>query len=296
MIKPHRFIAYLGGCALSVMALFPSIAQAQVTVSPLIIEVKAERGQAKGTIDVTNVTDQTFRARVYAVPFTYNRDGIEILESSPTDLTPYLVFSPRELVVEPRQTRRIRMSSRLLPSLKDGEYRALLFTENLQTAESTSNGVTVGLVPRIGVTVYVRHGETASNLTIGGASLNTRQRQINLLVSNSGNASVRPSAEWTFSQGGSVIKTGTTPETTVIAEGDRHLSINYLTSDQKVTPGAYKLTGKLIWGDKDNPKTLPFDQNVTISAQEAATANKPPEDPTQRGKEPPKEPTQKATP
>ncbi|NES23355.1 MAG: P pilus assembly protein, chaperone PapD, partial [Symploca sp. SIO3E6] len=119
----------LSGYLLSAALLWGGAAQAQMRISPLVIEVEAQRGQAQGVISVTNTSNEAFRARVYAEAFTYDRDtGFAILTSSPTDLTDYLQFSPRELTIPPGVTRRVRLISRFPPSLPEGEYRAVVFT------------------------------------------------------------------------------------------------------------------------------------------------------------------------
>ncbi|PAX45757.1 P pilus assembly protein, chaperone PapD, partial [Brunnivagina elsteri CCALA 953] len=87
---------------LSTVILWAGTAQAQVSLSPMIIEAQSSRGQAKGIINITNNSDETFRARVYAESFTYDKEkGFQTIPSSPNDLKPYLQFSPRELVVPP---------------------------------------------------------------------------------------------------------------------------------------------------------------------------------------------------
>lgn len=271
-----KIISYLSGCALSYLLLLPGIAQAQIKIEPLVIETNSQRGQATGVITVTNPSEETFRARVYALPFTYDKDGFEVLESSPNDLTPYLVFSPRELVVEPGQSRRIRVVSRLLPSMTQGEYRAVIFTEPLQEITESSG---VGIIPRIGVTMYVRHGDVSPELRIEGANYDPKSHQIQLLVSNSGDATARPKiASWQLSQNGTAIKTGETEAFTVIAEGERYLLIPYPANRENVSPGNYQLTGSLIWGDSNNPDELPFSVDLTISPEDAAAANQPREE------------------
>src|SRR4028118_870105 len=119
---------------LSTTLLWGGKSVAQVSISPLVIEVEAKRGQAQGVINVGNSTNEPFRARVYAEPFTYSRDaGFQTLKKGEqADLTPYLQFSPTELNVPPGVERRIRYIVRLPPSMQEGEYRAVVFTENLK--------------------------------------------------------------------------------------------------------------------------------------------------------------------
>ena len=240
------------------------IVQAQVGISPLVIEVQANRGQAEGTITVSNESNAPFRARVYAESFTFTRDGgFEILPSSPNSLTPYLQFSPRELVVPPGVTRRVRLISRFPPSLPSGEYRAVIFTETLNETTDTA-GNNVALKTRIGVRFYVRQGNANSNLAVDNATWNPQKKQIQLLVRNTGQASARPSVNWTLKQGSTVVKTGNLDSTEIIAATDRNLLLNYPSQGQPLpSPGQYQLTGELAWGENNSNK-LPFSVNLTI--------------------------------
>lgn len=271
--KKNKFISYLTGCLLSVCILIPQIANAQVTAFPMVLELESKRGKSKGSINIKNEGNAAFRARVYAAPFTYNKNGFESLESSPKDLTPYLTFSPRELVVQPGQTRTIRVVSRFLPSMAQGEYRAVIFTENLQVTETKKGSATIGIVPRIGMTVYARHGELSPNFTVKDVRLNPENKQIQLLVKNSGEATGFPQTNWILTQGETQIGKGKVSDTTVIAEGERYITISTPFKDKQISAGSYQLSGDLIWGEKRNK--LPFEVDLTISPEQAAAANKP---------------------
>ncbi|MBD2676866.1 MULTISPECIES: P pilus assembly protein, chaperone PapD [Nostoc] len=257
------------------LILFPVAAKAQMSVSPLVIEAKAERGQAQGMITISNTSKTPSRIRIYAQPFTYNRDtGFQTLPSSPNDLTSYLQFSPRELTVQPGEVRRVRLISRLAPNLPDGEYRAVIFNETLnQSQDGAGNNVT--LVARIGVTFYVRIGNLSPQLAIDSASFNQEQKQIQILVRNSGQATVLPSLNWTLRQGQTVIKTGQISANAVVANSDRNFLLNYPNKDQPaLKPGQYQLSGELVWGEDNNKNKLPFNVNVTIPTQTAALEKK----------------------
>lgn len=274
MLRNNWFSLALGA-SLSALILFPGAAKAQMSVSPLVIEAKAERGQAQGIITVTNTSNTPSRVRVYAEPFTYSRDnGFQTLPSSPSDLTNYLQFSPRELTIQPGESRRVRLISRLAPNLPDGEYRAVVFNETLTEAKDGA-GNNVALVARIGVTLYVRKGNVSPNLAVDNASFNPEQKQIQLLIRNSGEATVRPSVNWTLRRGENVVKTGQIDASAVVANSDRHFLLNYPSKDQPaLTNGEYQLSGELTWGE-DNKKTkLPFNVNVAIPAKSPTSNQK----------------------
>ena len=268
MIHPLRSITT--GLLMASLLLFGNSAKANVGISPLVIETNLNRGQAQGTINISNTGDNDFRARVYTVPFTYDREqGLQILESSPQDLTPYLQFSPRELQVPGANERRIRFIARIPPSLPDGEYRTMVFTENLEATfqEEGDGDVTfrTRIIPRIGVAVYVRKGNISHQLTVPEARFNPETQALQLLVENTGLASVRIQGNWTLSQGGKTLYQGIGSAITVIAEGSRYLDVDY-TKDKPLTltSGTYELSGHLGAGVNFNSDRTPFRVTFTV--------------------------------
>ena len=262
-----KLILYpLSSIVFSTFLLSENTAKADITISPLVIETAAKQGQAQGNITVTNGDTKSFRSRVYTEPFTYDLEtGFKLLDSSPFDLTPYLQFSPRELEVPGTDNRRIRFIARFPPSLPDGEYRTMLFTENLeatfQEEQNSSKGAIfrTAIVPRIGVAVYVRKGNISHNLTAVNARFDSKSQQLQLLVKNRGKASVITQGEWTIKKENKQIYNGRGIDTTVIAEGERYLTVDYSNAAKKIQlePGEYQLSGNLGWGVNQTNK-IPF--------------------------------------
>ena len=260
----QKFLCTITG-TLSALCIFPEIVQAQIQITPLVIEREVRQGKAQGVINITNTSNEVFRARVYTAPFTYNQSGFEELKSSPQDLSPFLTFSPRELIIQPGQTRQIRAISRFLPSSTKGEYRAVIFTEDLEEIQTTSGNQTIGVKPRLGVTVYVRHGDIAPNLKVESASYNPKTKKITLQVKNSGNATARPKVNWNLKNSAGNVANGRENAYTVIAEGERNLKIDLSKNETEIATGNYKLAGELTWREGDKDKSLPFNVDVNIS-------------------------------
>ncbi|MEA5420469.1 hypothetical protein VB712_14650 [Spirulina sp. CCNP1310] len=271
MINPLRPLTT--GLILASLLLFGNTAKANVGISPMVIETELNRGQAQGTITIRNTGENDFRARVYTSPFTYDPEtGIQFLESSANDLTPYLQFSPRELQVPGSNERRIRFIARIPPSAPDGEYRAMIFTENLeatfQETEQSQGDVTIGttIIPRIGVAVYVRKGNISHQLSTPEARFNPETQTLQLLVENTGLASVIAQGNWTLRKDGQTLYTGLGIPTTIIANGSRYLTVNYNTPENPLTltPGNYELSGHLGSGVNYNSSRTPFRVTFTI--------------------------------
>ncbi len=269
MLKlPSHLRKWIPVGALAMLLAVPAIAQAQVGINPMLIDAESRRGQARGMFSVTNTSDEVIRVRVTAYPFTYDANGFKVLSTNPTDLTPYLAFSPRELVIQPGQTRQVRLSARLLPSLKDREFRAVIFTENLK-AVTDKNGTAI--VPRIGVTVYVRQGATESKLSVD--SVRYSAAKLALLVKNAGNATARPKVDWKLSNAAGTVIRGTSDSTTVIAEGERKIMLDL---PKTIAPGSYQLSGELVWQKDASRKAQSFSLplNVTATTTQAPDASR----------------------
>jgi len=259
-------VAALGSSAL----LWIDTVRAQVSLSPLVLELKADRGQAEGFFNVVNNSDQPFRARVYTAPFTFDKErGFTTLPSSPTDLTPYLQFSPRELEIAPGVTRRVRFNVLFPPSIEDGEYRTVIFTEPLKEVTQTEkNGTSVQIKTRIGVTVFVRKGDVSPSITVESAHWNEAQKQIQLLIHNTGKASTYVSGDWTLKQGDKVVQTGEIRHNGLMRNTDRDILLIYTSKNPTPpAPGNYQLTGNLTWTQDDKPSSLPFSVNFVMPAQ-----------------------------
>lgn len=163
-------------------------ATAQVRLAPLFLEEQVERGRARGVITLTNITEQPIRVRLYAEPFTYRREGFVSLADSPADLSPYLQFSPREVEIAPGREQRIRLLGTFPPSLADGEYRAVVFAEEL-VPQSGSNR-SVALRARVGSTVYMRQGALSADISGQSAQVIAEDQSVDLIVANRGQATV----------------------------------------------------------------------------------------------------------
>ena len=249
--------AVLGGFLSSLMLGLPAVAQ--LGVSPVFLEAQAERGRAQGVITFRNSTDSPIRARVYSEPFTYHQDGFATLSESPEDLSPYLQLSPREAVIAPGGTQRVRLLGLFPPSLPAGEYRAVIFAEEL--ADSTQPAGNVMIRARIGTTVYMRQGELSAELL--GVDAMPRDQAIDLLVENQGTATARAEVRWQLDHEGSAmaIVSGEVEPYTIVAQKDRRIGIAL---PDTLPSGRYTLRGELLWTTLGEYSTQPFELPVLI--------------------------------
>ncbi len=255
----------LGLAGIGAIASLPALvntATAQIGISPLIIEVQENNGQAQATINVINNTNKPFRARVSSEFFTYEKNqGFNTIPANEASLVPYLRFSPRELTVPAGVTRRIRLNVQMPAQLPAGEYRSVIFTENLDQQQRTDQkGAVTNISTRIGVTLFVRRGNHAPKITTTTAIWDAKKSRILLSINNSGKASAYPEINWKLSQAGKNIETGKVNPTGIVPNSDRTVSI----LPQKLPAGQYQLSGTLTWGEPDKKNIVPFSVDVSI--------------------------------
>lgn len=276
--------AATGGSLIGIpLVLFNQTAQGQsLNLIPGIVELDTERGQAEGTFTVRNMSNTNpIRARLYAEPFSYTDLGLRLEPNSKADLTPYLVFSPRELTVGPGQSRQVRLVTRIPGNITNKEYRAVVYVQSLTESPNNPNvpqNVTasqLALVTRIGATVYARQGQVAPDIQVTGVSYDPKARQILLSVKNTGTGSTRASVEWSLKQGNKEIVSKVNDPNSIVAESSRKFPINYPPQKEKpLAPGTYNFSGKISWTNKgwalnsqEKQNVLPFNFSLTIPAK-----------------------------
>lgn len=259
----HSFLSLCKAALTSSLAasfVITSPASAQLGVSPLFLEEQVVRGRGQGVITFMNDTNEPIRARVYSEPFAYNRNGFISLSEDAADLSPYLQFSPRESVIEPGAQQRIRLLGLFPPGLPDGEYRTVVFAEELtERIQESSN---IAIKARIGTTVYMHQGELSADITgLSVAPDGKNDQVLELLVKNNGSATARTNVRWQLQQDGGEITSGEVEGYTVMAGSDRAIS---LALPNALLSGQYTLTGDLFWATLGEGLSEPFELPVLV--------------------------------
>jgi hypothetical protein len=239
-------------------------ARADLILSPIYLDLTANRGKAEGLLNVSNSGNQPIRVRLSTTSFTYNRDGeFQQLPKSNGDLTPYLQYSPREIVVEPGKVRRVRLFSVLPPSLSDGEYRVAIFAETLSSG-TTQGGYRINLISRVGSAIYVRKGKISSDLRVQQASFNAQNQQLRLLLQNQGQGTARPQIKWSLKQDEKILAAETVG-TSVLAGLEQNVLLNRSAQNKlNLAAGKYQVLGEVTWQEGNQQKQLPFNLDLVV--------------------------------
>ena len=255
-------------------------AYAGLFLSPMYLKMESQQGQSNGVLQVGNTSSKPIRVRLSATAFTYDENGVfqryspeeekeeeeEIANSNLSlahDLTPYLRYSPREMVIPANSTRRVRLISLLLPSLPEGEYRTAIFAETLQET-TNAQGYKVGLNMSIGSALYVTKGEVKPEITVDGTSFDAKNKKIKLLINNTGTATAKGGITWTLKQGKNIIYSGESGGS-FLPNSQTNIVLNRHENNQKtLDTGIYQLEGKIVWNEADKKQVSKFNFALEI--------------------------------
>jgi hypothetical protein len=260
------------GSALLCMSMIALISPAQAQtqrfeVSPMVTITRMRNSQAKGAITITNSGKEPLRVRVYAEDFTYDRQGFVSTTSHPQSAISYLQFAPRELVVPPGVTRNVRIGATLPSSLPDGEYRAVIFLEDLKEQKilTGANNRSVNVKVRIASVFYFNKGVINSEPKVNGAIWDPSKREIKMLVANTGKTTAYPDIEWRLERDGKVVAKDQISGFLLQSGVERELSLDL--GGKPLTPGNYSIVGNIIDSNIDtgsNRRLIPFNIKVTV--------------------------------
>jgi P pilus assembly chaperone PapD len=173
---------------------------ASFRVSPTRFEFSLDK-RFTNFFTVINLSKDSLRMRVYA-SFIEVTDDNQIVEKKghPYDLAPWIVINPRQITLRSRQKRTIRFSVRSPKELQDGEYRGVIFFEELparipvgaEKQKPKELRLQLQLKTRIGATLYGMKGEPQSQLTVveSRASRTPKGLLISSFIENNGNVHV----------------------------------------------------------------------------------------------------------
>jgi hypothetical protein len=224
------------------------------SVGPLVNIVSLDRSQARATINVTNTGNEPVRVRIYVEDFTYERNaGFTTVPNHPYSATQYLQFSPREIVVPPKVTRNVRVNVLIPSSAPDGEYRAVVFAEELIDNSAPQSGSTLPVKFRIGSVFFVQKGSGNNQLSVSGVEWDQQERHPRLLLVNKGTITNNPSIQWKIDRNGKEVDTGSV--LSVIVQNNSERAVELKTMNGKLPPGEYTVSGQV---QRSKTPPIPF--------------------------------------
>lgn len=234
-----------------------------ITVSPMATITQIKGAQARANFSVTNHGQSAIRTRIYAQDFDYDSEkGYVKIASHAQSATPYLQFSPKELVVLPGVTREVRLNITIPPSKPDGEYRVAIFTEDLterKIVDAKSKYITI-IRPQIGSIFFIAKGKVTPQLSAVSVEWNPISNRPHLLLKNQGQASAYSNIDWKLMQGDVEVASHNIHGIVLQAGRERGVDLE-ISSTAPLTAGNYTLVGEI---DNKDGKVVPFSLGINI--------------------------------
>jgi hypothetical protein len=181
--KKTNFIIAIILALISALSVTNANAAGQLMVSPT--RIVFEGNERTKQVNLINNGSEAGRYRISFVRRKMTEDGKfeDVPENEPGMYSDEIVrFSPRQVTLQPGQSQTVRLMLRKKRDMPDGEYRSHMLFQSLpdpaatdisQLADNESKGMTVQLIPVVGITipVIVRQGNLSSTVSLSGFEL-----------------------------------------------------------------------------------------------------------------------------
>jgi hypothetical protein len=265
MSKLSNAVAVISGLTIAGLSAVstPVFAQSvSIGVSPMVTITQLKGAQARASFAVTNASNIPIRTRIYAQDFNYDSEkGYVKIDSHANSASPYLQFSPKELIIPPGVTREVRINITIPPSKPDGEYRVAVFTEDLTERKIVDSKKNITVIrPQIGSIFFISKGSISPQLSAVSVGWNAETKRPRLLLKNQGQVSAYPNVDWKLKQGNTEITNHLVQGVVLQAGRERAIDL-YIDPKNKLTPGNYILVGEI---DNKKGKNVQFSLGVTV--------------------------------
>jgi len=167
------------------LVVMPISAKAELMLYPTRLVIAENQRSALVEIINTGVGSETYRISIVNRRMSETGEIVEALERQPGEqfANNMLVYTPRQVTLQPGQSQTIRVSVRRPADLTDGEYRSHLQLDRVADATGATDleravqpeagQVTIQLQALIGasIPVIVRHGQTSATVSISDLAL-----------------------------------------------------------------------------------------------------------------------------
>lgn len=172
-----------GLLALSLIVMGP-VAHAQLLLNPTRVIIDARDRAATIQLVNSGTSSETYRIALENREMT-EAGGIEVTELSGLEnnfADTMLVYSPRQVTLEPGEVQTVRVSVRKPASIEDGEYRSHMQFVSLPKPSAANSiesaigpdgalSLEIDTVVAIAIPVIVRHGNTQASVSLANLEL-----------------------------------------------------------------------------------------------------------------------------
>lgn len=238
---------------------------ASFQVSPTRFEFPLER-RFTNFFTVTNNSGAPLRLRVVTSFVEIDAEGkMSELQNQPLDLAPWVVFNPRRVTLLAGEKRVVRFTVRPPEQLPTGEFRTVVFFEELperpdeQAAASAESGFRIKLLTRVGITLYGQVGPLAAEIALRDPTVVVSQETLDVsaLLTNAGNAHAQIAVTAELLGGADTVPAPAEERLTLQRTQQRRIRLQL----QRPPPGTYRVrltaaSAERTWHQQELPVTI----------------------------------------
>ncbi|MCQ2740017.1 MAG: hypothetical protein MJ237_07310 [bacterium] len=263
-------------------ALFISIpAYASITVSPTRIELNANKirnNYATMAIEIRGDSQKATRYRGYTGYFKIGDNGQMIFadgdKTDPHNISDKVRFVPSEFTVPPGKSQKVRVNIANIKNIPDGESRALIYLEDVNTKEmNVPNGYGIGaqliLKTRVAVPVYVDKGNFTKKADVETFGIVKQKDGLytEMKIVSSGNSRIRYGGMIQIASGKKLISEYAL-EQSVVAEKSTRIVRQKIDTSKIKEAGEYSLRLVFQYTDENgNKKNIKKDAILKIKGE-----------------------------
>ena len=160
---------------------------AQVGISPNRFEITYDGKSKTHAITFINYSNRHIRARLSLANWTLDKGEIVEIAPTPQSLDQWMLITPVNFTVPPKETQTIRFAIRPKSKPKAGEHRAIIWIDEVVDSSRPSKGMTAKF--RFGIAVYLNVPPVYAKGKLQKVTVrsDTKDLQIALNYTNSGN-------------------------------------------------------------------------------------------------------------
>jgi Pili and flagellar-assembly chaperone, PapD N-terminal domain len=184
----HLALSLIGAFTLGIS----SATALNIGVSPNRIELEISRKTRTQAIRVLNLSSEPIELKAYVRTWKMNQDNKLVeMPSTEESLDQWTVFTPSQFTIPPRSAQTIRFAVRPKVQPKPGEYRAVLYFEEIPSASQKAEGMRS--VGRLGVVIYGYVGNIKRVGVLNSVTVAPQSNGVTALfdISSQGNGYVR---------------------------------------------------------------------------------------------------------
>lgn len=170
---------------------------AQVGISPRTLDVILEEDGRSHSFRLFNLSDQPYNVSASVTNWTMDENNqVQLIDATESSLDQWMIVNPLKFEIAPGESQTVRVGFRPLMELADGEYRAMVYFDQILPPDPKPESQQIRSRFRIGAAVYVHVGPVVNQAEV--ESVVIENGAVAVRINNTGSRHVRMDGQWSI--------------------------------------------------------------------------------------------------